>query len=308
MKKATTWMESHPVLVGLLGTALGFLGTWFYQFVTEKAEAQASEEWESKFNTWREMQENEQALWRKRQQDEHDTWRQRREERIDSDASHLSQRAADALLIVGEARASAQTTKAQTEAAQADLKELSDWSGKIRKNPNELAENIKDLLLEDGPWKNGLANTIATIAPPIGTIIAWPTDRAPDGRAWEDSNWRKCNGALMDPNHYCRLLSVLGGDATPYGKEGGKFKLPDFRGCFLRGTGEVSVPQELYPENQHRPQQRRRAQPIGTLRGDRYSFKKIGEAPRGTELNIFHPDETETVPVNYAVHWIIRVR
>lgn len=62
---------------------------------------------------------------------------------------------------------------------------------------------------------------------PTGSIIAYAADTSPEG-------WLECNGATLSRNAYSKLFSVIG---TVFGAGDGltTFKLPDFRGEFLRG-------------------------------------------------------------------------
>jgi hypothetical protein len=60
---------------------------------------------------------------------------------------------------------------------------------------------------------------------PVGTIISWPSAANPE----DPDNWLECNGQGFSPAVYPELSSALGGAAA----------VPDFRGLFLRGVGNV---------------------------------------------------------------------
>jgi microcystin-dependent protein len=67
------------------------------------------------------------------------------------------------------------------------------------------------------------------IAPPIGSIIAYTMSQSPGG-------WLICDGSLVSRSTYAALFAVIG---TTFGVGNGTttFKLPDYQGAFLRGTG-----------------------------------------------------------------------
>lgn len=62
---------------------------------------------------------------------------------------------------------------------------------------------------------------------PIGSVVAWPTSvtRLPEG-------WLVCDGSLLRTDAYPELFKKLGYE---YGGGGRNFKVPDYRGYFLRG-------------------------------------------------------------------------
>ena len=65
-------------------------------------------------------------------------------------------------------------------------------------------------------------NVPSSAGVPIGTIIAWPTDTLPT-----DGVWLNCNG--QSTADYPLLAAVVGAN------------VPDYRGVFLRGAGEVTL-------------------------------------------------------------------
>lgn len=64
---------------------------------------------------------------------------------------------------------------------------------------------------------------------PIGGIVAWGTDTNPQ---YDGGTYLECDGSTFDTNKYKRLYEVLGTN-----------RVPDYRGMFLRGTGEQDYAQ-----------------------------------------------------------------
>ena len=159
---------------------------------------------------------------------------------------------------------------------------------------------------------------------PIGAIVAWP------GRLPVHGRWRECDGTPLDKDAYPALFAALGAERTPYGWEGGQFKLPDLRGFFLRGVGgssaEMGVAQEwatarprspfrtdLKGGHAHRYKQPHRADKDADT-GDFWRPVDNNSTDHETESAGDHMHEIveggdgETRPANYAVIWLIRVK
>lgn len=86
------------------------------------------------------------------------------------------------------------------------------------------------VLTDDSPKTVGFA-----FSPPVGSIVAWPTETAPSG-------WLELNGASLLRATYPLLFALIGDD---YGAvDGTHFNLPDMRGRFLRGwaNGQTTDP------------------------------------------------------------------
>lgn len=68
-----------------------------------------------------------------------------------------------------------------------------------------------------------------SIAPPIGSIMAYVSASTPDG-------WLVCDGSPISRTTYANLFIAIG---TTFGAGNNTttFNLPDYRGAFLRGTG-----------------------------------------------------------------------
>jgi microcystin-dependent protein len=63
---------------------------------------------------------------------------------------------------------------------------------------------------------------------PLGSIIYTGMDASMEG-------WMPCNGASLVKTEYQALFDLIG---TTYGGSGDSFKVPDYRGYFLRGIGD----------------------------------------------------------------------
>lgn len=93
-------------------------------------------------------------------------------------------------------------------------------------------------LLGAGELPVGAVTAFAgALGAPIPASASPPTSAPPDGpyltNAIEAWGWMLCDGRVLDCGLYPELFAVLGYN---YGGGGGNFKLPDYRGNFLRGT------------------------------------------------------------------------
>jgi microcystin-dependent protein len=70
-----------------------------------------------------------------------------------------------------------------------------------------------------------------SIAPPVGSIIAFTVGVSPDG-------WLLCNGAAYGKTEYSALFAVIG---STFGVSDTSFNVPNYQGAFLRGTGTNGV-------------------------------------------------------------------
>ena len=68
-----------------------------------------------------------------------------------------------------------------------------------------------------------------SIAPPIGSIVAYTVSTSPDG-------WLICDGSGVSRVVYAQLFTVIG-TTFGTGDGSGTFNLPNYQGAFLRGTG-----------------------------------------------------------------------
>lgn len=106
---------------------------------------------------------------------------------------------------------------------------------------------------------------------PVGGILPWPTDVAP-------ANYLPCEGGYYSNTTYATLYAVLG---TRYGAGSGTFRVPDYRGYFLRGWSHTSG---VDPDASSR-----------TNRGDGTSGDNVGTA-QGSQ-NLAH---THTTTLNHS--------
>jgi microcystin-dependent protein len=82
-------------------------------------------------------------------------------------------------------------------------------------------------------YKSGQRAEKECLGVPPGTVIAFAGNNGPKG-------YLLCDGKEVDVSRYPDLFRAIG---TIYGGNGtSKFKLPDFRGMFLRGTGGNAAP------------------------------------------------------------------
>lgn len=80
----------------------------------------------------------------------------------------------------------------------------------------------------NGFWRQVGTSFFSSV--PVGTVIAVAHNDAPD------SGWMKCNGATVSRAAYARLFAKIGGT---YGTPAiDTFRLPDYRGEFLRGLDD----------------------------------------------------------------------
>jgi microcystin-dependent protein len=70
-----------------------------------------------------------------------------------------------------------------------------------------------------------------SIAPPVGSIMAFTVGVSPDG-------WLLCDGLAYGKTEYSALFAVIG---TTFGVSDTSFNVPNYQGAFLRGTGTNGV-------------------------------------------------------------------
>lgn len=81
---------------------------------------------------------------------------------------------------------------------------------------------------------NAISQAITALTPatnPIGTIIMRASSTVPAGYLY-------CDGTTYNTTAYAGLWSVI---FYTYGGSGSNFKVPDYRGCFIRGFGSQTV-------------------------------------------------------------------
>jgi rhizosphere induced protein len=160
---------------------------------------------------------------------------------------------------------------------------------------------------------------------PIGGVITWVGSPASIPR-----NFRLCNGDDLVCQDYLALNKIIGGVWGPI--KPNTFRLPDFRGLFLRGVAGTSG---LDPDvDKRQPQGAGKAAEVGSVQGDQFqthyheiklntrddwptsgdrqtpvvtSDVPLGDPWRQTDTPATENCGEETRPKNAYVHWIIRV-
>lgn len=100
-----------------------------------------------------------------------------------------------------------------------------------------------------GPAGRGFGGT------PVGAVVAFagPLGAARESdpyqtSAIEQGGWMACDGRTLAPADYPELFVVLG---YQYGGDGNSFRIPDYRGYFLRGpddgAGQIGSIEPLAP-------------------------------------------------------------
>lgn len=141
----------------------------------------------------------------------------------------------------------------------------------------------------------------------------------------EALGWMLCDGRYLDKDAYPELFAVLG---TLYGSKDDKFRIPDYRGLFMRG---VDAGSGLDPQAAERigPEGKGTSSGIGSLQCDalqkhQHSYKSVvlaAPASQGNAAGQASSDEPtsdpnsparvsdyETRPKNIAVNYIIKYR
>ena len=140
---------------------------------------------------------------------------------------------------------------------------------------------------------------------PVGMVVAWPVDHnlCPEG-------WHVCDGASLSATDYPELARILGGT---YGAVGpGQVNLPDFRGYFLRGKDEgwqLGVPQpDSVRAHSHTIKTKYIEAQTARVQGASLITGLDDPSLEITNVETQESGGTETRPVNYSVHWIIRIK
>lgn len=145
---------------------------------------------------------------------------------------------------------------------------------------------------------------------PPGTVIAFAGSQAPNG-------YLLCDGRQLDIIRYSDLFRAIG---TIYGGNGtSKFKLPDFRGIFLRGTGGNAAPLGQLQGDAIRNITGRfaKTKPARDFTGAFYDSNDISHADSNSgtsndtravyfDASKVVPTANENRPVNYAVNYYIK--
>jgi microcystin-dependent protein len=152
---------------------------------------------------------------------------------------------------------------------------------------------------------------------PVGMVVQWVTSTAPTG-------WLICNGTAYNASSssvYQELYNVIGNDFG--GTNNTDFKVPDYRGMFLRGAGQNAqtgyttyVGQTLNTQQTDAVQEHTHDTDISTRRGtasDSANFimssSNVGSTniiTRTTSAQSGRTSSVETRPVSYSVNYLIK--
>lgn len=179
-------------------------------------------------------------------------------------------------------------------------------SGNVAKEAIKLDGKVKtDFLMKEE--RNDLV--------PIGTVLIWPSNVTPP------ADYTECNGKYLNKSTYSSLYSVLG---TRYGSTSSDFRVPDYRGLFLRGwtnganqydpsyTRAIgSVQTESFKSHTHPLIEAISKDHTGATDYSEPGSPLTGEATRGQVDRTTHIRATggsETRPDNRAVMFIIKYK
>lgn len=165
--------------------------------------------------------------------------------------------------------------------------------------------------------------------------MAWPGNLPSNGDSWWDS-WRLCDGGASNKERGLRkikfseypdlwkVLSGLYGNAKENPGPEGEIMLPDFSGRFLRGMGGANtdgvlgnaqsesvgththqIDSKVFEVNLGHDQQASLLYGIESARRDtiKPSETKPGPVQQGAATR-----PSENRPMNYPVHWVIRIK
>lgn len=152
---------------------------------------------------------------------------------------------------------------------------------------------------------------LETLSVPPGTIIAFAGNKVPDG-------YLPCDGSELEVSKYPQLFEAIG---TIYGgNASSRFRLPDFRGMFLRGVGPNAPP--LGQRQGDAIRNITGSWGSGRSNGARAYGGAVQEKPEGRHFNVgYSPNQSnsfsfdasrvvpvanENRPVNYSVNYCIK--
>jgi len=166
---------------------------------------------------------------------------------------------------------------------------------------------------------------------PVGSVMAYAgaLDTPERETRLAAQGWLPCDGRTLEITTYPQLFAVLG---YLYGGQGGQFRLPDYRGYFLRGidggsgvdpdawirvaaeggqpNGIGSTQRSALQDHAHRyARPREQLVPWGghdPMPGSAGAADAVTNEPVGIGGAPFQVSEGETRPVNIYVHYIIR--
>ncbi len=221
----------------------------------------------------------------------------------------------------GEAKAALAHSLDYLATAKSLLEESLDAQSLIKSLHDAQGEVVKAVTAEGSEFHKGVAKEMEhnlALSAPVGSILAWTNNTMPN------DSWEICEGQRFEDDWDSTGLRK----ALPSGLGD---ELPDLRGYFLRGAGEADgLDADL--ESRSGAKGVGSSQPHGVAdhahdgvvsapdEGDRFRMQSGGSQKNGVGVSwglgnnkVTVTGEAigasnETRPVNYAVHWIIRVK
>lgn len=131
------------------------------------------------------------------------------------------------------------------------------------------------------------------VALPVGTVVAFagkiassPSEAPSDYTTnIEALGWMVCDGKACEVSKYPELFAVLG---YLYGDEDGKFKIPDYRGQFLRGVDSRTGKDSEDPDSRTNPdpakEEEDKNKGVGSRQKDalqthKHKYTKVSQTP-----------------------------
>jgi Phage Tail Collar Domain len=201
-------------------------------------------------------------------------------------------------------------------------KVIADDKTEVAKLRAELAELTESFSKFEKAEKDRVAaiSHLSRTSPPVGTVVAFAGDWLPKrgkGPAWTEAElgWALCDGRPMAGDEYAELRAVLG-----------KGTLPDYRNYFLRGKDPTRLVGSVQSDSTKMPTipfvaGKQTAQPSykEAFAAQEFVFKtgpdqsasllRVRNTPvTGDHSHTITGGDTETRPINVAVHWIIKFK
>jgi Phage Tail Collar Domain len=174
----------------------------------------------------------------------------------------------------------------------------------------ELMEKVQNLERAFADMQAKLDKPTKNQGVPIGSVVAFPvTGNIPDG-------WKICNGATLSKNEFPDLFKALGTKWNRNDDDDEAFRLPDFRGVFLRGLDngkgidngrQLGTFQDDEIENHSHNYATLTNHEGGNLPGAT-EYRSGGGGHRHINGTTNPVGGSETRPKNYAVNYIIRCK
>jgi hypothetical protein len=188
------------------------------------------------------------------------------------------------------------------------------WGVQLNDNMDTIDEELKAVSDKADTNEADLAALEATVTAnlvPPGMVQIWPCSSAiPTG-------WLECDGSSLDRTTYAALFAAIG---TTYGAaDGSTFKIPDFRGGFLRGLDggrgldpDSSRAVGSYQEDAFQGHEHNYKEWVDQSCYDGGSLSPVGYNTTGTSGIVEKSGygepryAAETRPKNYTIKWVIK--